>query len=178
MQQVHLRKWNKGTKGSDAFHLAPSVSLHAWIWWVFCALVLAGGSGRNKSERVSWSVLGAHSSTTAVQLAVMFLVLFSSWTTEPIHKGLLGSNLKLSSSSMKEVLSFFYPNSTASESISVADQLMKEEEVKQDFRPYLGSSLSMCESLFNWNFPSLQRKVKQSRLDPCLPVFNSTFPWT
>lgn len=53
MLQIQLRKWNKGTKRRDAFHLSASVSLHALSWWVFCALILARGSEAKKNECAS-----------------------------------------------------------------------------------------------------------------------------
>lgn len=166
MQQIQLRKFNKGIKRSDAFHLAPSVSLYALSWWVFCALLLARDSEGNKSKRVSQSVLGTHSSTAAVQLTMMLLALFPSWTTEHIHKGSLGSKLKLSSFSMKEIYHFSNPTSSEHcfrKSISAANELMKKEKVKSVLPPYLGCSLSMWIT-FKCIFPSLQRRVEKDGL--------------
>lgn len=163
MQQIQLRKLNQGTKRSDAFHLAPSDSLHALSWWVFCALLLARDSEGNKSERVSQSVLGMHSSTMAVQLTVMLWALFPSWSTEHIHKASLGSKLKLSSFSMKEIYRFSNPTSREycfRKLISAANELMKKEKVKSVLPPYLGSSLSMWIT-FNCIFPSVQRTVEK-----------------
>lgn len=82
---------------------------------------------------VPQSVLGTHSPTVAVQLTVMLLALFPSWTTEHIHQGSLGSKLKLSSFHMKEIYHFSNPTSSEycfRKSISDDDELIKKEKVK------------------------------------------------
>lgn len=165
-QQIQLRKLNEGTKRSDAFHLVPSLYLFALSWWVFCALVQARDSEGNKSECVSQGVLGTHSSTTAVQFAVMLLALLPSWTAEQIHKDSLGCKLKLSSFSMKEIYHFSNPPSSEyyfRKSTSAANELMKKEKVKTVLPPYLGSSLSMWIT-FNCIFSLLERRVKKDGL--------------
>lgn len=88
--------------------------------------------GTQRRVSVYHGVLGTHSSTTAVQLIVMLLDLFPPWSAECICKSSLGSKLKLSSFSMKEI--YHFPNPSSSEycfrkSISPTTELMKKEKV-------------------------------------------------
>lgn len=69
----------------------------------------------------------------AVQLTVMLLALFPSWTTEHNHQGSLGSKLRLSSLYMKEIYHFSNPTSSEycfRKSISADGELIRQEEVK------------------------------------------------
>lgn len=77
----------------------------------------------------------------AVQLTVMLLALFPSWTTEHNHQGSLGSKLKLSSFHMKEIYHFSNPTSSEycfRKSISADGELI-ERKRKNVLLPYFSS---------------------------------------
>lgn len=138
--------------------------------------VLCSWQGTQRRIRVSMclGVLGTHSSTTAVQRTAMLLVLFPSWSTECIHKSSLGSKLKLSSFSIKEIYHFPSPSSSEycfRKSISATSELMKKEKVASFLPAWV--LFWACESLIT--SLSLHFREGLKRMG-CFPIFLFTFP--
>lgn len=145
--------------------------------WVDGSSVPCSWQGTQRGIRVSVCLKACWECTAPPWLTVMLWALFPSWSTEHIHKASLGSKLKLSSFSMKEIYCFSNPTNREHcfrKLISAANELMKKEKVKSVLPPYLGSSWA-CESLLTAF--SLQFGEGLKRMD-CFPFFTFTSPWT
>lgn len=134
--------------------------------WVDGSSVPCSWQGTQRGIRVSVCLKACWECTAPPWLTVMLWALFPSWSTEHIHKASLGSKLKLSSFSMKEIYRFSNPTNREHcfrKLISAANELMKKEKVKSVLPPYVGSSLSMWIT-FNCIFPSVRRRVEKDGL--------------
>lgn len=128
-----IEKMKQGNKKKWAIPFISLCFTASFELMSFLCLISGKGLREGRRRSVSQNVLGIHSPTMAVQLTVMLLALFPSWTTENIHQGLTGKWAKAFILHMKEIYHFSNPSSSEycfRKSISADDELIGKEKIK------------------------------------------------